>query len=122
MEYWSVGVLEYWTGNLLLRYSTTPLLGVDSNFSNVEQNYVKKIYRAKTPSTQRKTHTYIPNLGALCAFARDIVFVLFFNYPNCRKNLRSFWKKSRISSMPYFNMAIRSTPIPKANPENFSGS
>jgi hypothetical protein len=54
----------------------------DFNFLNVEQNYVKKIYRATTPSRQRKTRTYIPNLGApfgsaqdlLCAFARDIVF------------------------------------------------
>src|SRR5438128_1457947 len=41
---------------------------------------------------------------------------------NCLKNLRSFWKNKRMSSIPYFSMAIRSTPMPKANPENFFGS
>jgi len=34
----------------------------------VEQNDFKKIYRAKTPRTQRKK--YFSELGALCAFAR----------------------------------------------------
>jgi hypothetical protein len=33
----------------------------------------KKPYRAKTPSTQRKKFID-PNLGALCAFARDMFF------------------------------------------------
>jgi hypothetical protein len=53
---------------------------LDSNFSNAEQNYFEKIYRAKTPSTQRKTLTHIPNLGAFCAFARDIVFRSLFQF------------------------------------------
>ena len=36
---------------------------------------------------------------------------------NCFKNLISFSKNSLISLMPYFNIVILSTPIPKANPE-----
>jgi len=42
--------------------------------TNVQQSQFKKIYRAKTLSTQRKILTHIPNLGVLCAFARDTVF------------------------------------------------
>jgi hypothetical protein len=49
---------------------------------NVRQNDLNKLYRAKTPSTQRKTRTYIPNLGALCAFARDTVFPISFSIRN----------------------------------------
>ena len=33
---------------------------------------------------------------------------------NCRRNLTSFSLKSRMSVMPYFNMAGRSIPMPKA--------
>ncbi len=41
---------------------------------------------------------------------------------NCFKNLTSFSLKSRISLIPYFSIAGRSIPIPKANPEYFAGS
>jgi hypothetical protein len=32
-----------------------------------------KIYRAKTPRTQRKISSYLSELVGLCAFARDIL-------------------------------------------------
>src|SRR5262249_20761108 len=41
---------------------------------------------------------------------------------NCCKNLRSFSKRRRMSSMPYFSMVTRSTPMPKAQPVTSSGS
>src|SRR5688572_30573118 len=41
---------------------------------------------------------------------------------NCFKNLTSFSLKRRISLMPYFSIAGRSIPIPKANPEYLAGS
>lgn len=41
---------------------------------------------------------------------------------NCLKNLKSFSKKRRRSSIPYFSMAILSIPIPKAKPVTTSGS
>jgi hypothetical protein len=34
------------------------------------------------PSTQRKPRIYIPNLAALCAFARDIVFPISSSIQN----------------------------------------
>src|SRR5437773_4888211 len=41
---------------------------------------------------------------------------------NCRRKRRSFSKKRRMSSMPYFNIATRSTPMPNAQPVTSSGS
>src|SRR5262249_31673049 len=41
---------------------------------------------------------------------------------NCARNRRSFSKKSRISSMPSFTWAVRSTPIPNAKPWYSAGS
>src|ERR1039458_2890809 len=41
---------------------------------------------------------------------------------NCPKNLISPAKSDPISPIPYFIIAIRSTPIPKAKPEIFFGS
>ena len=41
---------------------------------------------------------------------------------NCSKNFKSFSKNSLRSLMPYFSMAMRSTPMPKAKPVYFSGS
>jgi hypothetical protein len=35
---------------------------------------------------------------------------------NWRRNRRSFSKKRRMSSTPYFSMAMRSMPRPKAKP------
>src|SRR5579864_3812757 len=37
-------------------------------------------------------------------------------YANCSRNRTSPWKNSWISSMPYFSIAIRSTPMPNAKP------
>jgi len=39
--------------------AATPGRVLDSNFSNLEQNYFKKIYRAKTPSSQRPDATHL---------------------------------------------------------------
>ena len=41
---------------------------------------------------------------------------------NCCRKRRSLSKKSRMSSMPYFSMATRSTPMPNAQPVTSSGS
>src|SRR5688500_12475019 len=41
---------------------------------------------------------------------------------NCSRNRRSFSKKRRRSFTPYLSIARRSSPMPKANPEYFSGS
>src|SRR3984957_1659854 len=41
---------------------------------------------------------------------------------NCSKNLTSPWKNACRSSNPYFSSAMRSAPMPKANPEIFFGS
>jgi hypothetical protein len=54
------------------------LRGLDSNFSNVEQKRVKKIYRTKhvlsnIEGAQRKISNF-SELGVLCAFARVIFF------------------------------------------------
>src|SRR5271154_4723851 len=43
-------------------------------------------------------------------------------YANCSKNLTSPLKNNCKSSTPYFNKAIRSAPMPKANPETLFGS
>src|ERR1700721_68763 len=44
------------------------------------------------------------------------------HYPNCPKNRTSPLKNNCKSSTPYFNKAIRSAPMPNANPETFRGS
>jgi hypothetical protein len=67
---------------------------LDTYLANVEQNDSRKIYRAKhvlskiegTPSMQRKIVTVSPNLGARCAFARDMFF-RFLLHPN----ISNFW-------------------------------
>src|SRR5208282_6873249 len=41
---------------------------------------------------------------------------------NCARNRRSFSKKSRMSSIPSFIRAVRSTPMPNANPWYSAGS
>ena len=41
---------------------------------------------------------------------------------NCSKKRMSFSKKRRMSSIPYFSMATRSTPMPKAQPVTCSVS
>ncbi len=52
-----------------------------------------------------------------------ILFLLFWlTHQNWRRNLMSFSYKRRISSISYFNRAIRSNPIPKAKPVYLSGS
>src|SRR5580693_4000217 len=43
-------------------------------------------------------------------------------YAHCSRNLTSPLKNNCKSSTPYFNKAIRSAPMPKANPETFLGS
>ena len=43
-------------------------------------------------------------------------------YANWRRKRRSFSKNSRMSSTPYFSIAIRSIPMPNAQPVNSSGS
>jgi hypothetical protein len=58
----------------------------------------KNVYPAKTPSTQRKTHIYIPNLGALCVFARDILFPLSSSI----ENFKYLWLDLR-----YFDLAVQ---------------
>jgi hypothetical protein len=45
-------------------------------FLNFQQNDFKKIYRAKTPSTQSKTFTYFSEPWRLCVLARDTFFRL----------------------------------------------
>ena len=44
------------------------------------------------------------------------------SHRNCARNFRSFSKKSRRSFTPYLSIARRSSPMPKAKPEYFSGS
>jgi len=39
---------------------------------------LKKVYRAKTPSTQSKTLTYFSEPWRLCGFARVTVFLIAF--------------------------------------------
>ena len=43
-------------------------------------------------------------------------------HANCSRKRTSPWKNNWMSSIPYFSMAMRSTPMPKAKPETFSGS
>jgi hypothetical protein len=54
--------------------SETELRRLDSYLLNVQQNDFNKVYRAKTPRAQRKISSYFSELGALCVFARVIVF------------------------------------------------
>src|SRR5256885_2451616 len=43
-------------------------------------------------------------------------------HANCLKNRRSFSKKRRMSSTPYLSIAMRSMPMPNAQPVTCSGS
>jgi hypothetical protein len=60
---------------------------VDSYLLNVQQNNFNKVYRAKTPRTQRKK--YFSELGALCVFARGIFFR--FRKVHTSENFKYIW-------------------------------
>jgi hypothetical protein len=60
---------------------------LDSYLRNVGHNDCKKIYRAKTPRKQRKK--YFSELGALCIFARGILFRFRNEYST--DNFKSLW-------------------------------
>jgi hypothetical protein len=76
MESWSIATRQ-----------SGALVRLDTYLGNVGQNDSTKIYRAKTPRTQRKK--YFSELGALCVFARGILFR--FRNQNSSDNFKYLW-------------------------------
>src|SRR5688572_17175834 len=60
--------------------------------------------------------------GKINDFLQPVVTNFHGKIRNCERKRTSFWKKRRISGIPYIRIAMRSNPSPNANPEYFSES